>query len=429
MTQEKERVRKFQKSLKITTPRQQIISNLKSQINFSTKKEKKNKKTLHNTSVGFYIDVDSFPSLNGKISDRFDLFFHKFRTKILFQDQDIYKVSLSKLVRVLRIMLKFSCSGIIDDTNLNIFEEKLGIVKVPNDLSDIHIKTKRTSLMKSTEKPKKAKEFTLTQEESRRHRLTQVNMHAGTPPKPQSRCNEESLLARQIRENSNTPKKKRHSGGSSIKAQVKRPKNFEQESADDTQQLNLFEEYTFILQPFLCFIHSIHRIVFFLDYNDKCTLYKNIFKSLNTFLNEFFFVSELQSKLYRLKTNLQQLKNWDGSNLEDFSFLKDAPNNQSSQANFGNRSRTNTTDIVGVYNNEGIKYLPKEMVRKKVARDTRVRLKSISSFPYLLTLLVDLEQLFSEQKQFFISLNQESFFEKIGILSEIKMKNKKRIHR
>lgn len=137
-------------------------------MDLPARKIKKNKKTLHNTSIGFFIDVDSFPSLDGKISDRFDLFFNRFRNKILFQDQDIYKVSLSKLVQVLRIMLKFSCSGIIDDTSLNVFEEKLGIVKAPNDLSDIHIKTKRTSLMKSSEQPmKRVKEFTLTSSESR----------------------------------------------------------------------------------------------------------------------------------------------------------------------------------------------------------------------------------------------------------------------
>jgi hypothetical protein len=109
--------------------------------------------------------VNSFPSLKNKISDRFHIFFEKFRTKILFQDQDIYKVSLSKLLKVLRIVLKFSCSGIIDDHSLNTFEQRFGL----NHISDsIHIKTRRTSIRKSNDKSKKTKKvFNLGDEDGK----------------------------------------------------------------------------------------------------------------------------------------------------------------------------------------------------------------------------------------------------------------------
>jgi hypothetical protein len=93
-----------------------------------------------------------------------------------------------------------------------------------------------------------------------------------------------------------------------------------------------------------------------------------------------------------------------------------------------NRQKSNTKDIMGTYHNEGIKLIPQGLT-KKIKKDTRIRLHYLLSFPYLLTLLVDLEQHFKEMKDFFISLNKESFFERIGLLSETKLKNKKRLHR
>lgn len=258
--------------------------------------------------------------------------------------------------------------------------------------------------------------------------MTEVEIQAGSPS-DEREDDRESPRTRRIRENSNTPKKKKLSTGVAKQVQKKRDNRSEEDLKEDSNQLNLFEEYTYILQPFLCFIHSIHRIVFFLDYNDKCILYQNIFRTLNAFLNEFFFVTGLQSKLYQLKANLKQLNKADEINFEDFGFLNKENQKQPKEGSIPSRLRSNTTDIVGLYNNEGIKHIPQEMRRKRVPQHVHVRLESISSFPYLLTLLVDLEQLFSELKEFFISLNQESFFERLGILSEVKLKNKKRIHR
>ena len=223
-----------------------------------------------------------------------------------------------------------------------------------------------------------------------------------------------------LKENSDTPKKKKYSLGVVLpKVHEKREETGKRQ--DDSKELKLYEEYTYTVQPFLSFIHSIHRILFFLDYNDKCILYKSIFSNLNHFLKEFFFVSKLQSKLYDLKKNLRKMSIEENFDLQEMQILEDKPEDV--------RKKSNTKEIVGRYNNEGIKFLPKEIIQKKITRDLNIRLEYISSFPYLLSLLVDLENLFKEIKEFFISLNKESFFEKIGILSETKLKNKKRLHR
>jgi hypothetical protein len=132
--------------------------------------------------------------------------------------------------------------------------------------------------------------------------------------------------------------------------------------------------------------------------------------------------------LYNLQQNLDELDDWDGKNVDKLILLKTQNEKKKEVMNIINRQKSNTKEIISVYHNEGLKFIPKDLL-KRIKKDTYIRLSYLSSFPYLLTLLVDLEQHFSELKNFFISLNEESFFEKIGLLSETKLKNKKRIHR
>jgi hypothetical protein len=114
-------------------------------------KKKNSKVTLHNTSIGFYLDLEFYPSLKGKISNRFSLFFEKYSHKVLFHDQEIYKVCLSKLIEVLKILLKFTCSDIIDNSKLNEFEERFEMYNLEDDLSNINVKTRRASMTGSSE--------------------------------------------------------------------------------------------------------------------------------------------------------------------------------------------------------------------------------------------------------------------------------------
>ena len=81
----------------------------------------------------------------------------------------------------------------------------------------------------------------------------------------------------------------------------------------DHSSLKLYEEFTYILQPLLSFVHSMHRVVFFLDYSDKCILYKNTFWGIDGFLKEFFFVSDLQKQLYDLKKLLHEMEHSDAN--------------------------------------------------------------------------------------------------------------------
>lgn len=392
----------FQNSITIKTLRKGILSNIKGIHAQSNLKKRSQKQTLHNTSIGFYLDLDNYPSLENKISSRFTSFFSKYKDKILFQDQEIYKVCLSKLIKVLRILLKFTCSGIINNQHLNRFEEKCQLNRLDTDISAFNVKTRRASL-KGSQENHKSPDFVIESNGEESSQNAGVKLYQKGP----------DAIAR---ENLNTPKKKKYSGG--FVTQNKGGKGTFLDSEErDHSSLKLYEEFTYILQPFLSFVHSMHRVVFFLDYSDKCILYKNTFCGIDGFLKEFFFVSDLQKQLYDLKKLLHEMEH------------SDANSELPPDAAPGTRTKSNTNELMGTYHNEGIKMIPSEVLKKKTNRDLNIRLEYLTQFPYLLTLMTDLEEMFREIKDFYLGLTKENFFEKIGIVSETKIKNKKRLHR
>lgn len=356
----------FHRVILVKTGRQEALRNFQDGPNKLQAKTKK--RTLHNPYLGYFVQVDKYPSLQGKISSRFVSFFAKFKHKLIFQDQDIYKVALARLPRVLQMILHFCCAGIVK-------KEDLGNMSLSGQI------TRRMSLGVGERSPKLKK----------------------AKAKPSNYLN--------------TPKRK-PTGKFQIDSQTKGQKPVRGKS--QSKVLRLFEEFTFVVQPFLCFIYSLHRIIFFLDIEDKAFLFKHIVENIKPVLQTFYSCQQLQEQLYMLRDRLDNP-------------IQINPHQNDSRLENAEREQKDPTtrNVMNFYNNQGFEQMKKQTSRSKRTSmgNQSLSLKSLSSFPYLLSLLVDLENLFQELKTFDLSMDQETFFERMGLISDEKVKNRSRMHR
>lgn len=477
------------KSFCVKSFRESVFGDFKKQRN-----ENKSKK-LHNPEIGFFLEVENFPSLKNKISDRFIAFFNKFENKLIFKNQELYKVSLSRLPQVIKSIIKFSCSHILT-------EEDLGLESPASDVPTQY-----------------------NQAEIRNENIIEISpipspINGGGSPQRKNNKNEESQDPEKFNQNSLTPKrstiyfrrqskpvrKSKFSVEPRLQLRLNKSLNY------FSSQMPIYEEYTFFLQPLMSFIFSLHRITFFMDLSDKNFLYASIYGQMGEILEVFYECSKIQNHLYGLKEWLIEKADFisdftgsqsvstltDNSSVQAESdidrleiinpFKKNYTMNQSEghqERKRGKRSNSDirvntdsiqkqiaqgrnstlkirkantiavekkvkfkihpshrekkstvmrkkakTRDIMSLYNNQGFSALNLPLRRQESFRNTvRFQLLNLSSFPYLISLLVDLETFFIELRHFRETLEKESFFERLGIVNEEKNKNKRRLFR